>query len=587
MALLNTYNTMTPEEYFNQMNPSVKKQYDALREFFHYRQKAEVVAAKYGYTRQSFYWMVHAFKARLGDGSVDPFFQPKTLGRTPMERSSELDTFIITLRKFNYSCDDIVVMGQSQGYDLKYNYVYTLLKKQGFAPLWRRSKQEKATLENPLEQAPRCMELENREEQFNSGNIGILCFLPLIHKYGIDKAIEQSQYPNTSQLSTRCSILSFLALKLSNVKRYSKDDLWCMDRGSGLFAGLNVLPKSAWFSSYSDRVTREMNHDFLGRLHKIWHKHGLLTDTWNLDFTTIPYWGEEEPMENNWSGKRNKALSGMLAVLAESPDSGLIDYGDTTLDHENQDAVVLEFLDFYKKSSKGAELKYLVFDSKFTNYENLSRLDRKKVCFITIRRRGKNILDEIEAIPPAEWKLVKVDCAGGTKRTLKVNDRKVFLPGYNKEIRQITIQSHGREKPALIITNDFTIKCPEVVVKYCHRWLIEKTISEQIEFFHLNRLSSSMVIKVDFDLTMSILAYNLYRLFANETGKYSSLTAPKIFDKLISNSGTVKINNSTIEVIMKKKRSMPVLLSLLKKFEPLEYPWLHGKQLLFQGATTL
>ena len=587
MALLNTYKHMTPEEYFNLMNPSVKKQYDALREFFHYRQKAETVALKYGYTRQSFYWMVHDFKVRLEQGEPNLFFQPKTLGRKPKDKSSEIETFIINLRKFNYSCDDIVVIGQSHGYDLRYNYVYNLLKEQGFAPLFRRSKKEKTMLENPLEQAPRSVMIENRIEQFNSGNIGVLCFLPLIHKYGIDKAIEQSQYPQTSQMSSLSSVLSFLALKLSNVKRYSKDDLWCMDRGSGLFAGLNVLPKTAWFSSYSDRVTREMNHDFLKRLHRIWHAHGLLTDTWNLDFTTIPYWGEDEPMENNWSGKRNKALAGMLAVLAESPDSGLIDYGDTTLEHENQDAVVLEFLDFYKKSSKGAELKYLVFDSKFTNYENLASLDRKKVCFITIRRRGKNILEEIAKIPVKDWKLVKVDCAGGKKRTLKVNDRKIFLPGYNKEIRQIIIHSHGREKPALIITNDFTLKCTEVVVKYCHRWLIEKAISEQIEFFHLNRLSSSMVIKVDFDLTMSILAYNLYRLFASETGKYSSFTAPKIFDKLISNSGTIKINDQTIEVIMKKKRSMPVLLSSLKKFEPLEYPWLHNKQLRFQGATTL
>jgi hypothetical protein len=360
-----------------------------------------------------------------------------------------------------------------------------------------------------------------------------------------------------------------------------------MDRGSGLFAGLNVLPKTARFSSYSDRVSREMNLDFLQRLHKIWHSNGLLTDTWNLDFTTIPYWGDEEPMENNWSGKRGKALASMLAVLAESPDSGLIDYGDTKLVHENQDVVVLEFLDFYKKSTPQANLQYLVFDSKFTNYENLAKLDKEKVHFITIRRRGKNILEEIEAIPPKEWKQVRVDCAGGKKRNLKVNDRKVYLSGYKKEIRQIIIQSHGREKPALIITNDLTIKTTEVILKYCHRWLVEKTFSEQIEFFHLNRLSFSMVIKVDFDLTISILAYNLYRLFAGETGKYANLTAPKIFDKLISNSGMVKVNEDTIEIIMKKKRSMPVLLNLLKKFDHLNYPWLHYKHLRFQGATTL
>jgi len=579
---------MTPQEYFNRTTPIVKKQYDALREFFHYGVKAEVVAAKYGYTKQSFYWMVHTFKAQLGEDYRDPFFRPRSLGRSPKVYGSEIEQFVVDLRKSNYSCDDIVIMGQSHGYDLKYHYVYKFLQSQGFAPLYRRSRKEKTTLENPIEQAPRCIELvERKPEQFNTGNIGILCFLPLIRKYEIDQAIVKSHYPGTAQIHPLSSILSFVALKLSNVKRYSKDDLWCMDRGSGLFAGLNVLPKTAWFSSYSDRVTREMNHEFLQQLHHIWHSHGLLSDTWNLDFTSIPYWGEQEPMENNWSGKRGKALASMLAVLAESPDSGLIDYGDTTLSHDNQDAVVLEFLDFYKKSSPDADLKYLVFDSKFTNYENLFKLDQKDVHFITIRRRGKNILKEIEDIASHEWKLIKVDSAGGKKRTLKVNDRKTYLPGYRKEVRQIIMQSNGREKPALIITNDFNVKVSEVVVRYAHRWLVEKTISEQIEFFHLNRLSSSMVIKVDFDLTMSILAYNLYRLFASETGKYASLTAPKIFDKLISNSGTVKVNEVMIEVIMKKKRSMPVLLTLLQQYDHLEYPWLNNKQLRFYGATTL
>jgi len=33
-----------------------------------------------------------------------------------------------------------------------------------------------------------------------------------------------------------------------------------------MFAGLNVLPKTSWFSSYSDRVTREMNINFLKQL---------------------------------------------------------------------------------------------------------------------------------------------------------------------------------------------------------------------------------------------------------------------------------------------------------------------------------
>jgi len=581
---------MTPTEYFTSSANPVKKQYDALREYFHYGQKAKDVAQKYGYTETAFYWLIKDFKKQLQKKPQEElFFKQRAMGRKPKDVPGECKEFIINLRKHNYSADDIVVVGQAKGYDFKYNFVYELLKSEGFAPLFRRTKQEKEQLANPIEHAPQSQAVEDRVEKFTSNNLGIMAFLPIIRKYGIDKAIEQSSYPQTRVINRMSSILSFLALKLSNVKRYSKDDLWCMDRGSGLFAGLNVLPKTAWYSSYSDRVTRDMNVSFLQRLHKIWQQHGLLSDTANLDFTSIPYWGADEPMENNWSGKRGKALASMLAVLAESPDSGIIDYGDTTIVHKNQDAVVLEYLDFYKQSSDGkqSELKYLVFDSKFTNYENLGKLDENNVKFVTIRRRGKNIVDEIAQIPKESWTTVRVACAGNKTRILKVHERTELLKGYGKEIREIIITGHGREKPAIIITNDEDIKVEKVIRKYSHRWLVEKTISEKIEFFHLNRLSSSMVIKVDFDLTMSILAHNLYRIFAIETEKYSQLTAEKLFVKIISNTGSVSITKKNIELTLKKKRSMPLLLDMMGKFNQQSYPWLFNKKLVFKGASTL
>ncbi len=141
-----------------------------------------------------------------------------------------------------------------------------------------------------------------------------------------------------------------------------------MDRGLGLFAGLNVLPKAAWFTSYSDRVTPQMNRNFLKAIHRKWAESGLPGDTANMDFTTIPYWGEDEQFENNWSGKRGKTLSSMLAVLAHDPDTGIINYGDADVTHSSESSVVLEFLDFYRDATHAKDdLKYLIFDSKFTN----------------------------------------------------------------------------------------------------------------------------------------------------------------------------------------------------------------------------
>ena len=108
--------------------------------------------------------------------------------------------------------------------------------------------------------------------------------------------------------------------------------------------------------------------DFLKALHKKWLPPRLPTDTANLDFTAIPYWGDGDHMENNWSGKRAKALSTMPAVLAHDMDSGIIDYGDAGVRYKNESRVAWEFLDFYRdKPTSTGDLKYLAFDSKYTN----------------------------------------------------------------------------------------------------------------------------------------------------------------------------------------------------------------------------
>lgn len=274
---------------------------------------------------------------------------------------------------------------------------------------------------------------------------------------------------------------------------------------------------------------------------------------------TVPYWGDDAHLENNWSGKRHHALSSILSVIAHDPDTGIITYGDANVRHENESEVVIEFLDFYKESGNET-IKYLVFDSKFTTYQNLRKLEDGGVKFITIRRRGKAIIEELEKPPDSEWKKVRVAASNGKMRTLKTTDQTVFLKGYDKEVRQIAITGHGKIKPALIITNDFELKLELVIRKYARRWLVEKTISEQTYFFHLNSISSSMVIKVDFDLTMTILAHNLYRLLALDLDGYKQCTAVSLYEKFIYNSGFMKINKEKMTIRLKKKRHLPALL---------------------------
>ena len=579
---------MNPVDFFLNPQSVYQKQYEALRCYYIERKSAKEVAEIFGYKHRGFTTIVSEFNAKLERANEeDPFFKSVRKGRKPTRKINNVRSTVIALRKQYHSVEEIKVILNSKSIAVSEKSIFSIIKAEGFGRLPRRQKLLKQQLQTSNIEAEKSVACSyGQKEEFKSRSAGTLCFLPLIKELGIDRIIEQSAYPETKSLSRLNSILSFVALKANDISRYSQDDLWCMDKGMGMFAGLNVLPKTAWFSSYSHRVTSNDNLSFLKELHKTWQRNGLLGDTSNLDFTTIPYWGEDSHLENNWSGKRNKAMSSMLAVLAHDPDSGIIDYGNANVTHKNESDTVLEFLDFYKaNSTTSGSLKYLVFDSKFTNYQNLNKLNKQSICFLTIRRRGKNIVEHINQLDKKEWKTIRIPSSSNKKRTLKVYDHTTILNGYEGEIREIYITGNGKIKPAIIITNDFVLKTEQIVLKYARRWLVEKVISEQISFFHLNSVSSSMVVKVDFDLTMSILTHNLYRLFAMKTERYTGYTAKSTFEKILFNTADIKVNDNEIVVCLKKKRTLPLLLEIMEKYKDQKISWLSNKKIIFKGAS--
>jgi transposase len=581
-------------DYFTSSLSPIHKRYLALRDFFAEGMTAEQVALKHGYTVSTVYTLTRDFKAALHNQSEDPFFKTVKPGRKPLDPEGEITEAVVRLRKKYYSVPDIQVALDAQGINLTIYAIEKILTDAGFDRLPRRDRQERLNAASSGAQklvAPISVRMKMETEKFSTKAAGLLAVIPTLIHFGIDEAIRQSQYPQTKEINRMSAILSFLALKLSNVKRYSADDAWCMDRGMGLFAGLNVLPKAAWFSSYSSGITRDMNVAFLKSLTRIWKNHDFMGDTANLDFTAIPYWGDDGHLENNWSGKRGKALASIQAALAQDPDTGIICYGDTTVRQKNQDETVLTFLDFYHgDAGTNGPLKYLVFDSKFTTYQNLCKIDKRGIKFITIRRRSQSLTKHIESIESAKWKKVEVEKARGTRSVLAYEDCDQ-LKGYDGIVRQVYIKNPNNRHPAILITNDFELTMNQLIRKYSCRWLVETEIAEQIDFFHLNRNSSGIVIKVDFDLTMTILAHNLLRLFCKDIDGFAHCNSETLYDKFISAAGEVAIENAMVDdvavsVTLKKKRTLPHLLEHLQSSQHLPVPWLQNAALSFTAGST-
>ena len=573
-----------PAAFFAEPNNPLQRRYEILRAFFFEGLTAQQVARRFGCAVSSVYAMTRDFR-RLDDPAAFFFRAPVKPGRPPSRPPDDLRQRVIELRKANLSVPDIKArLDAEPGPAASLRLIGSILDEEGFARLPRRSRAERAASGTPRLRAPESVLLDPlASEEFQSERAaGLLCLLPWIRHYGLDSVIEQAGYPGTSCLPALQSVLAFVALKLSDVRRYSADDLWCMDRGPGLFAGLNVLPKTASLSSYADRTTRAMHQRLLGALAATWNAKGLLGDSANLDFTTLPHWGDDATLENHWSGTRGRALISISAALAQDPDSGLLLYSDAAIRSASKHEAVLEFLDFSRRH--GPDLRYLVFDSRFTTYAQLARLDRDEIRFVTVRRRGQALVAKARALPKDAWRCVRVPTAKAT-RLVSAHEQTVCLRGF-ADIRQITILRGSQRQPVLLITNDFDSSLSAILRRYARRWLVEQSISEQLAFFHLNRLSSSMVIKVDFDLAMTVLAYNLLRLLALDLPPgYQRLAPRSLYERLLCNGADIALTPDRCTVSLKKKRDLPALLHALQAVGTPAIPWLGNRQIVFQGAT--
>ena len=92
-----------------------------------------------------------------------------------------------------------------------------------------------------------------------------------------------------------------------------------------------------------------------------------------------------------------------------------------------------------------------------------------------------------------------------------------------------------------------------------------------------------MVIKVDFDFTMSILAHNVLRLFALDLPGYSHSTSITLYNKFLRNSGTVDITSQDVMVKLRKKRMLPVLLTAMEKFQGQKIALWGNREVMFAG----
>ncbi|MEZ6033375.1 MAG: hypothetical protein R3C17_09800 [Planctomycetaceae bacterium] len=423
----------------------------------------------------------------------------------------------------------------------------------------------------------------DRGRRLITRHAGVFLFLPLLAQIRFDQIVTAAGYPGTQMIPPANALLSLLTLKLLDKERLSHIDDFNCDEALGLFAGLNILPKKSFATDYSYRTIRDNQVQLLER----WVKKlsPLLfpdADSFSLDFHAIGHRGEETDLENHFQPMRGKAGPSLLTFFAIEQKSKVFCYSNANLTREQQSNQILRFIDFWRKLM-GKNPQWLYFDSKLTTYEELSQITQKKdVSFVTIRRRGSNILKRLQNLPKSAWHEAVIDIPKRRHQRIGYVDESIRLPGYDGEIRQIAVTGLGRKHPTLFLTNNFSATVRDLVTNYARRNGVEDALGSSVNFFHLDCLSSEVRLNVDLDTVLTVLANGCYRWLARQLHGYD-LSKPKaVYRKFVETSGAVEIESGRRIVVYLDRRSHnPILREAQLDKDHIKIPWLANHKLEF------
>lgn len=568
---------MADEKYFLYPKHEWQRRYETLRASFVDRIPAKILANRFNYSVEYIHLLRHQFKWSKIDFS-EPVSEEKVKRRAV---NSETREKIKLWRKQQLSAGEITELLSEDGVEISVRTVERVLVEEGFPKLPRRTRLKTGFTVKGTEIPNRssAINIEDVEGRvFDSHSAGIFLFAPFLQKLGIEEIIKVAGLHGTKAIPAKSYLLSFLALKLLGTERYAHVGDHAFDPALGLFAGLNVLPKCTAMSTYSysldDVHIQRLQKAFVRNATKI----GLYDGKYiNLDFHTVPHYGEASVLEEHWAGARNKRLKGALTLFAQDGESKLILYTDADIRRSESDDQALEFLSFWKSIRRGVK-PTLVFDSKFTSYTKLSDIDaRHNIKFITLRRRGKGLINGVEKLSP--WKRIEIPHAKRKYRNPQVHESLVSLRGYEGKIRQVVVRGNGHEKPAFLITNDFETPVELVVGNYARRWRVENGIAEAVKFFHLNALSSPILVKVHFDVAMTMIADTLYAMLAKKLRGFEDCDAPKIYRHFVKGKGAISIKNKTISVTYPRRAHNPILRKVTWERLPAEMPGIEKAKL--------
>src|ERR1700692_661274 len=317
------------QRFFEQPATARQRQYEALRAFFLEEVPSAEAARSFGYSPGAFRVLCHGFR----HGQLPEFFATGHAVRREQPRKGRAHEQIVALRTRNYSVYEISQALKEQGAPLSATAVREVLAQEGFAPLPRRRDDER-----PVRVGPHAEAVANVHDfilaprEFTTRVGGLFLFLADLVRFDVDGLATGAKLPGSGMIPAGHALRASLALKLWSIERKSHVMALVADEGLALFCGLNAMPKKSFLSEYSSRITPQK----VARLLAAWHaqfsgERLFAGQSLNLDFHSVPYFGEHPIVESHYLPRRSRRQPSILTFLAQDADSQVFCYSNADI----------------------------------------------------------------------------------------------------------------------------------------------------------------------------------------------------------------------------------------------------------------
>lgn len=267
----------TGHERFTQPTVAAHRRYEALRAYYVEELTAAEIAERFGYTKASVQTLISEYR----QADVGELFQTSRPGPKRQPKKDAARERAVELRRSRHGIEEIVAELARVGTPLSRTAVWEILREEGLSrmPALRPAKVEPAP-ERLAAEKVRVLTDEDwpTEGVIQTQHAGLFLLVPELVALDLPGLIGAAGWPSTSQLPAIRSVLSLLALKLSGRRRRSHVRSVVHDSALGVFAGLNVLPKTWHLTSYSYRTSRSQQVAFFEALQPRLRDAGLVGD---------------------------------------------------------------------------------------------------------------------------------------------------------------------------------------------------------------------------------------------------------------------------------------------------------------------